>query len=329
MPTTPTSHTNARSERWIESADGTLLYYTLSGSGELDILLCDGIGCDGFIWPYLRPYLEEHGRVIHLHMRGHGLSDEPKDPTRVSIADLASDWEVVMRAEGAVGRPVVALGHSMGVQVALELYRQQPSWRWLGLALLCGTFEHTASNVHETQMLERALPMLRKAADVGGEALNKLWRRIVRFPLAVTVAQRTEVSATLTRKRDIERYLKHLARMKPNTFLAMLSAASEHSARAYLGDVKVPTLVIAGERDKFTPARLSEEMAALLPQPQLEVIKEGTHVTPIEHTIEVNQLVRRWLTQLMSAEGLVLNATQTYPQATPLEGAPPPQQERL
>ena len=290
----PPPPAQARAERWIESADGTVLYYTVSGSGPLDVLLCDGIGCDGFIWPYLRPYLEEQARVIHLHMRGHGRSEEPKDPSRVSIADLAFDWEVVRNAEGA-DRPVIAIGHSMGVQVALELYRQQPTWAWLGLTLMCGTFEHTASNVHETQMLERALPMLRKAAEMGGEALNKLWRRIVRFPLAVNIAQHTEVSASLTRKRDIERYLKHLGRMKPMTFLAMLSAASEHSARAHLAELTHSVLIIAGERDKFTPARLSEEMAALLPNAQLEVIKEGTHVTPIEHTIEVNLLVRRWL----------------------------------
>jgi len=289
---------NARLERWIESFDGTRLFYTVSGHGPVDFLLCDGIGCDGFIWPYLRPYLEERGRVIHLHMRGHGHSEEPAEPSHVTITDLSEDWGQLVRAEGGAERPVIAIGHSMGVQVALELAHQHSTWRWAGLILLCGTFEHTASNVHETQMLERALPMLRKAAALGGEALNRLWRRMVRFPLVVNIAQHTEMSPSLTRKRDIERYLDHLGRMKPTTFLAMLSAASEHSARVYLSELETPALIIAGEKDTFTPARLSVEMAALLPQAQLEVIRSGTHVTPIEHTVEVNQLIRRWLSAL-------------------------------
>jgi len=284
----------ARLERWVEADDGTRLYYSVSGEGPVDILLCDGIGCDGFIWVYLQPYLEELGRVIHLHMRGHGRSEEPRDAARVGVPDLARDWEVVRAAEGAA-RPVVALGHSMGVQVALELRHRAPAWGWRGLALLCGTFEHPAANFHDTQMLERVLPLLQRGADLGGAALERVWRRLVNFPLAVQFAQLTEVSPDLTRKRDIERYLKHLGRMKPRTFLATLSAASRHSARSYLGELHTPALIIAGERDTFTPARLSVEMAALLPKAELVVVEGGTHVTPIEHTIEVNQRVRQWL----------------------------------
>lgn len=292
--------TIARAERWVEADDGTRLYYSVSGADDapVDILLCDGIGCDGFIWVYLRPYLEELGRVIHLHMRGHGRSEEPRDPTRVTIPDLARDWEVVRAVEGA-DRPVVALGHSMGVQVTLELCHRRPDWRWLGLSLLCGTFEHAPSNFHDTQMLERVLPLLQRGADLGGAALERIWRRLVNFPFAVSVAQLTEVSAALTRKRDIERYLKHLGRMKPRTFLATLSAAGDHSARSYLAELTCPVLIIAGEKDNFTPARLSVEMAALLPLAELDVVVGGTHATPIEHTIEVNQRVRQWLSKLM------------------------------
>jgi pimeloyl-ACP methyl ester carboxylesterase len=121
---------------------------------------------------------------------------------------------------------------------------------------------------------------------------------MVRIPLVVNIAQQKHMSPSMTRKRYIERYLDHLGRMKPTTFLAMLSAASEHSARVYLSELETPTLIIAGEKDTFTPARLSVEMAALLPQAQLEVIRSGTHVTPIEHTVEVNQLIRRWLSAL-------------------------------
>ena len=288
--------TSSRLERWVSADDGTLLYYSVSGQldAPIDILLCDGIGCDGFIWVYLRPYLEELGRVIHLHMRGHGRSEEPRDPLRVRIPDIARDWEVVRAAEGGA-RPVVAIGHSMGVQVALELRHRTAEWDWRGLALLCGTFEHTASSFHDTQMLERVLPLLQRGADLGGAALERIWRRLVSFPLAVSVAQLTEVSASLTRKRDIERYLKHLGRMKPKNFLATLSAASEHSARSYLSDISSPVLIMAGERDTFTPPRLSVEMAALLPSAELELVAGGTHATPIEHTIEVNQRVRQWL----------------------------------
>ena len=280
-------------EHYITASDGTQLYYEISGSGQVDFLLCDGIGCDGFIWPYLKPYLQEMGRVIHLHMRGHGKSQAPHNPRQVSIIDLAQDWLCVLQKLET--RPVWALGHSMGVQVGLELVKQGRHLNWQGLVLLCGTFEHTPSHFHNTQMLERVLPLLRKAANMGGNQLRKVWNRIVRFPLNPHIARLTEMSSALSRKRDIENYLKHLATMDPKTFLAMLSAAAEHSARTYLADIQTPTLIIAGEKDHFTPAHLSKEMHALLPNAQLHVIAEGTHAAPIEHTIEVNGYIRRFI----------------------------------
>ena len=117
----------------------------------------------------------------------------------------------------------------------------------------------------------------------------------MRTPLAVYIARHSEASPALTRKKDIEAYLNHLARLDPRFFLEMLENAGAHSCRAFLPELKIETLIIAGGRDRFTPARLSEEMAELLPQAELLVIEEGTHTAPIDQTIEVNRRVRQFL----------------------------------
>ena len=290
-------------QRWVSADDLTRLCYWVSGSGAVDFLLCDGIGCDGFAWAYLKPYLEEHGRVFHLHMRGHGESEEPRDEARVGIEDLVADWERIIEIEHLgqqideqdEPRPLIALGHSMGVQVALALRAACPKLPWAGLILLCGTFEHTATNLYDTPMIERVLPLLRRAANIGGSRLHKVWSRMLHLTLAVQVARATEMSADLTRKRDIERYLKHLGRMKPSTFLAMLEQVSLHSSRDSLPEIDTPALVIGGEKDHFTPPRLSVELASLLPHAELEILQGGTHSAPIEQTIEINQRVRHFL----------------------------------
>lgn len=322
------NHMNPIEEKYLTTPDGTKLYYTMSGTGEeIDFLLCDGIGCDGFVWPYLKPYLEEIGRVIHLHMRGHGKSGLPTDYQLTQIEDLAKDWQQVIQIEKSQiqttqvvpkkrGRPtknqmpqqaskprkIIAIGHSLGVQVALELARQTPHWQWAGLVLMCGTFEHPVSTFHNAQMLERFLPLLKKAVELGGDHLRKVWQRLVNLPLAVQVAKMTEMNGNLTRKRDIEAYLRHLGQMEPKYFLEMLMNASKHSARSYLGELDMPTLIIAGGKDNFTPARLSEEMQALMKNAKLIMIQEGTHATPIEHTIEVNSMVRRFIQDQLASQ---------------------------
>ena len=236
-------------------------------------------------------------------MRGHGESEEPKDESCVGIEDLVADWNRIIEVEGldqsketnAHVKPLVALGHSMGVQVALALRDARPDLNWAGLILLCGTFEHTATNLYDTPMIERVLPLLRRAANLGGHRLHKVWSRLLHLPLAVQVARATEMSADLTRKRDIERYLKHLGRMEPSTFLAMLEKVSQHSSRTSLPAIDTPSLVIGGEKDHFTPPRLSVELAQLLPHAELEILVGGTHSAPIEQTIEINQRVRHFL----------------------------------
>ena len=281
--------------RWLSADDLTRLCYWERGAGPIDVILCDGIGCDGFAWTYLSPYLEQLGRVFHLHMRGHGESEEPRDPQCVGIEDLVRDWERLIKIEGLGERPLVVIGHSMGVQVALALRAQRPELNWIGLILICGTFEHTASNLYNTSMIERALPLIRRAAQAGGDKLQRLWSRLLRFPLAVHVARATEMSADLTRKRDIERYLDHLSTMRPEMFLTMLERVSQHSSRATLPELDTPALVIGAERDHFTPPRLSVELAELLPDAQLEILAGATHAAPIEETLTINRLVRHFL----------------------------------
>ena len=288
-------------ELWVTASDLTKLRYTISGNGPVDYLLFDGIGCDGFIWVYLKPYLEETGRVIHLHMRGHGLSGDPSDLGHLGIDDLIGDWERVIDVErlgteiDRPERPLIALGHSMGVQVALELRARRADLSWGAMILMCGTFEHTAGNLYNTTMIERVLPLLEKAAAIGGHQLHKVWRRLVTFPLTVHVARATEMSADLTRKRDIESYLNHLGQMRPQVFLSMLQQMSKHSCRASLPDLDTPTLVIGGTRDHFTPPRLSVELDYLLPCSELLMLQDGTHSAPIEQTITVNQHIRQFL----------------------------------
>src|SRR4029078_9345722 len=77
-------------------------------------------------------YLVHHFRpglqVVVWDYRGHGRSPPPPEP--VEQADLgveraAADLDVVLAAAEVV-RPYVLVGHSMGVQVALEHLRQHP-----------------------------------------------------------------------------------------------------------------------------------------------------------------------------------------------------------
>src|SRR6185295_8719891 len=100
--------------------------------------------------------------------------------------------------------------------------------------------------------------------------------------LSFAVAKLVEVNPALIKREDFVPYLDGIARVDPLLFLEMLTQASRHSARQILKQVAVPTLIVAGERDGFTPMALSRTMAEEIPGAELMVVEEGSHTAPIE-----------------------------------------------
>jgi pimeloyl-ACP methyl ester carboxylesterase len=281
-------------ERSVSARDGTRIYYTVEGpaDAELDLLLCDGIGCDGFIWRHLRSWFPPRARVLHPHYRGHGRSEGPRDPAAVGIADLVDDARAVLDAEGS--RRAVVFGHSMGVQVALETWHRHHD-RVGALVLMCGSFENPVATFHDGRAMLLALPVLRAVARKGGRPFQRAWQRLIPLPFSVVFAKLTEIHADFIRDHEFQPYLDHLAKVEPRLFFDMMAGAAAHSAREYLPHVDVPVLVVAGEQDRFTPAWLSEEMGRRIPTAEMLVVPEGTHVAPLEQPTLVGTRIGRFL----------------------------------
>src|SRR5215471_6899276 len=108
---------------FTSAADGTRLFYGVRGSGR-GLVLLDGIGCDGWAWIHIQPHLALRHRVLHGHYRGHGRSGPVTNLDDTGIEVLADDVLRVMN-EAGLGRSVL-VAHSMGTQVALEVYRHHP-----------------------------------------------------------------------------------------------------------------------------------------------------------------------------------------------------------
>jgi pimeloyl-ACP methyl ester carboxylesterase len=81
----------------------------------------------------------------------------------------------------------------------------------------------------------------------------------------------------------------------------MLASAGTHSADDLLPSIDVPTLVIAGSRDGFTPPDRSVAMAEAIPGAQLLMIEDGSHTTPIERPELVNKAIADLLERSVDA----------------------------
>ena len=291
---------SAASESFARGADGTRLYFhrlasdRIAAPAGLTAILCDGLACDGFIWKYLGAELSEQLNVAHFHYRGHGRSGPPVDPEQIGVKALADDLDVVRRALG--DPPVVLIGHSLGTQVALEAYRRRPEGV-AALVLLCGSFGRVTYTFKGSEMLASVLPNLIEFATKHPKVTRAIWSSVPPR-VAIAVARLTgDVNLGAVRLEDVEPYFQHVTIVDFELFLRMLRAAGEHSAEDILPQVRVPVLVVAGARDSFTPAAVSEAMAEAIPGAELEVIASGTHLAPLEHHAEIAQTIVAFLTR--------------------------------
>ncbi|HEY3445018.1 MAG TPA: alpha/beta hydrolase [Myxococcales bacterium] len=279
-------------EDTLTTEDGARLWYAQLGEGDPPLVLCDGVGCDGAFWKYLAPELSARHRVLRFHYRGHGRSGVPTDPSRVGVAWAADDLDAIM-AEAGIAKAVI-VGHSMGAQVLFEFHRRHPE-RVLGLVPICGGYGNALDAVHDDTKIKLAFPLVHCLADLLPAVARAFTRTLLPTEASLQYALTFEANRQLVHREDMQAYFEHLARMDPLVFLDTLQSAAEHTAWDHLGRVDVPTLIVAGDHDRFTPLWLSQRMHRAIPESELLVVRSGTHSAPIELPELIALRIRRFL----------------------------------
>jgi pimeloyl-ACP methyl ester carboxylesterase len=282
-------------ERGFAAAgDGTKLFYGARGTGPA-LLLLDGIGCDGWAWTHIQPHLALHRRVVHTHYRGHGRSGSGVDRTATDILTLRDDAIAVMDHLGLRGVALVA--HSMGTQVALEIYRKCPE-RVDALVLVCGSHGRITHTFHGNDFLHRVLPALITTVRKYEPIARALWGRLPPQLSYRAARWLREIDGTTLRPEDFRLYVEHLSDIELDLYLTMLQKAGDHSAEDVLATIRVPTLVIAAERDTFTPPDVVKDMADRIPGAKYLMLAGASHAAPSEQPDTINPAIDELLAKL-------------------------------
>jgi pimeloyl-ACP methyl ester carboxylesterase len=164
-------------------------------------------------------------------------------------------------------------GLSMGGQIALEIFALAPD-RILGLAL-CDTSAQLDTPEKRAARLALAERLEREGMD----------------PYANEVLPKMVCDHTIDTKPEVARELVEMMKRCPVRGAAD-AARARTQRRDYvplLPTIKVPTLIIVGEFDQFTPVPDAELMHNSIPNSQLVIIKEAGHVTNLEQPEAFNQ----------------------------------------
>ena len=102
--------------------NGVQLFYELSGSGEIPVILVHGSWVSHHTWDAVLTRLQEMFRVLTYDLRGHSQSERPNG--QGSIRDDVADLAALIEYLGLV--PAWVVGNSAGASIALRLAAEHP-----------------------------------------------------------------------------------------------------------------------------------------------------------------------------------------------------------
>ena len=288
-----------REERrgFVRSEDGIALFYRMFGEGGPPMVCCNGLGVSTFFWHYLVDRFRDRLAVNVWDYRGHGRSQVPPEDTDLTIPQMARDmWRVVDELE--LDRPIL-LGHSMGVQVILEAYRQRPDDVG-GLVPILGTYGRPLDTFYDFRYSRQMFEMLgRLAESKAGPILERwLYQPVLALPFAWNVGGRTGmIDNSRIDRTELRRYLHHLVDVGVPFFFRLALQIADHDAADVLPTIKVPTLIVAGEFDTFTPIAASYHMRDTIEGAELLYLEGATHAGIVERPEIIYPRIEQWVNE--------------------------------
>jgi 3-oxoadipate enol-lactonase len=246
----------------------------IRGAGE-PLVFLHGIGGNRTNWSAQMAALSDQLRCVAFDFRGYGDSEDIS--ADLDFFDFVDDVQHVL-AETGITRCHL-MGLSMGGLVAQAYYARHPS-NVLSLGLIgcrpgsAPVFENSKAFAEErTKPLEK------------GNSAQALADSLLPRLLGPSVGETEREAIRLS-----------LAQIRPASYRKVLSARLSIDPFLQLGDIAVPTLVMAGTHDQVAPLSQMEAIAAAIPNSVLKIIPNAGHLMNIEQPDVFTSHVRDFLT---------------------------------
>jgi 3-oxoadipate enol-lactonase len=245
------------------------LHHELAGPVDgPPIVLLHGLGSSSADWRFQLPALTVAHRVIVPDLRGHGRSPRGSGP--LTVEAMAGDVAALL--DELETPPAHVVGLSLGGCVALALALDHPA-------------------------RVRSLTLVNSFARLSVDARGA-FRGAARLALLACAPMRTVAAhvarGLFPRPDQRELYLAavaSLAATSRRTYLAALRGLAAFDARRRLGELRCPTLIVAGAGDRTVPRASTRRLQRAIAGAELIVVEDSGHVTPCDQAERFNSLL--------------------------------------
>ncbi len=237
-------------------------------AGSDTVVFLGSLGSDRSMWAAQVAGLSDIVDTVTVDVRGHGGSPVGDGP--VDVEDLASD--VIGLLDTLELSQVHLVGLSLGGAVSQTIAALHPD-RVTTLTVLC-----SAAKFGDPE------PWIDRADTVRRDGLASIAESIVsRWFTDDHAADHPDTVAGAVAM---------VSAVSDEGYALCCESLSRFDSRPFLGDIDVPTLVIAGDRDPATPPEAMAVIADGVPNARLHVLSPAAHLAAVERADEVTALLR-------------------------------------
>lgn len=250
------------------------LYYQDVGTGY-PVVLVHGMASDHTVWGGLIPLLKDNYRVLAVDLRGHGQSSKTPGPYNMEL--LASD--IVRLLDSLEISKAHFIGHSMGGAVIQELALDYPD-KVQSLTII-SSFCYV-----DTHLKDRLLDLAKILDDAGFNAF---------FDTCIDLTYTPEFKVN---NEELFEEVKDI--MAESTSIPALKASIKACLKVNIKDslvkINIPTLIVAGLEDVFTPPYHAKEINNHIFNSKIEIMDDVGHNLPVEKPMDTYLILKNYLT---------------------------------
>lgn len=274
---------NREASRFIKAA-GFSWHVQVFGQGP-QMLLLHGTGASTHSWRHIAPFLSVNYTLIIPDLPGHGFTDDPPS-NAFTLPGMASAVGELLNQLNL--KPVTIAGHSAGAAVAIRM-----------------TLDGYAAPSHIISINGALKPFGGAAAEFFSPLakvlfLNPFMPRFFAWRANDKAAVERILKGTgaTVSDEDIKFYGRLFA--TPNHCAAALAMMARWDLPSLIRDIprlKVPLLLLAGEKDLAVPPRDAANVAALLSSAQSNIVPGAGHLAHEEKPEIVARLIADFIAQ--------------------------------
>jgi len=188
------------------------------------------------------------------------------------------------------------MGHSMGVNICLELAKTYPELV-TAQVLISGTFVNVKDVMFDSNIMEFIAPIAELGLEKYPEIFNKIWTTTGMNPVVREIVHATGFNRMKVSQDFIEIYLNRVGQLGAEIFFQLYNEMTKQNITGSLEHMMMPTLVIGGQKDNVIPNHVQRTLASLIPNSETYFLKDGSHVPQADFPELINERIELFIRQ--------------------------------